>query len=101
MARNHWQIYNHKESSARAKSGSFETFGVHQAPKDVVKVALQATRLIGDGLYGVDVKMTRDGPVIIEINDNPSIESGVEDKHLGYELYRLIMADFGRRLDEQ
>jgi len=24
----------------------------------------------------------------------------VEDKHLGYELYRLIMADFGRRLDE-
>ncbi len=100
MARNHWQIYNHKESSGRAKSGSFETFGVHQAPKDVVKIALQATRLIGDGLYGVDVKMTAKGPVIIEINDNPSIESGVEDKHLGYELYRLIMADFGRRLDE-
>ena len=101
MARNHWQIYNHKESSARAKSGSFATLGVHQAPKDVVKIALQATRLIGDGLYGVDVKMTASGPVIIEINDNPSIESGVEDQHLGYELYRLIMADFGRRLDEQ
>ena len=44
--------------------------------------------------------MTQKGPVIIEINDNPSIESGVEDKLLGYELYRLIMADFGRRLDE-
>ncbi|MEC9318315.1 MAG: RimK family protein [Pseudomonadota bacterium] len=99
MARNHWQIYNHSESS-RAKSGSFETYGVHQAPKEVVKLALQATKLIGDGLYGVDVKMTQRGPVIIEINDNPSIESGVEDKLLGYELYRLIMADFGRRLDE-
>lgn len=99
MARNHWQIYNHSESS-RAKSGSFETYGVHQAPKEVVKLALQATKLIGDGLYGVDVKMTQKGPVIIEINDTPSIESGVEDKLLGYELYRLIMADFGRRLDE-
>jgi len=73
---------------------------VHQAPKDVVRLALQATRLIGDGLYGVDIKQTPQGPVVIEINDNPSIESGVEDKHLGYELYRLIMADFGRRLDE-
>ncbi|MGM0525126.1 MAG: RimK family protein [Pseudomonadota bacterium] len=101
MARNHWQIYNHKESSAKDKSGSFTTLGVHQAPKDVVKIALQATRLIGDGLYGVDVKVTDQGPVIIEINDNPSIEWGVEDQHLGYELYRLIMADFGRRLDEQ
>jgi glutathione synthase/RimK-type ligase-like ATP-grasp enzyme len=48
----------------------------------------------------VDIKQTPQGPVVIEINDNPSIESGVEDKHLGYELYRLIMADFGRRLDE-
>ena len=100
MARNHWQIYNHSESSSRGKSGSFATLGVHQAPKDVVRLALQATRLIGDGLYGVDIKQTPEGPVVIEINDNPSIESGVEDKHLGYELYRLIMADFGRRLDE-
>jgi len=101
MARNHWQIYNHKESSSRAKSGSFTTLGVHQAPKDVVRLALQATRLIGDGLYGVDIKQTERGPVVIEINDNPSIEYGVEDLHLGYELYRLIMADFNRRLDER
>ena len=54
MARNHWQIYNHKESSGRVK-WPFETLG--SGPKDV-KIALQATRLIGDGLYGVDVKMT-------------------------------------------
>ncbi|RUO80755.1 RimK family alpha-L-glutamate ligase [Idiomarina tyrosinivorans] len=100
MARNHWQIYNHN-NEGRAKSGSFTTEGVHQVPKDVVKTALQATRLIGDGLYGVDLKMTHKGPVIIEINDNPSIESGVEDLHLGDELYRIIMADFARRLDEK
>ncbi|WP_113907948.1 RimK family protein [Aliidiomarina celeris] len=99
MARNHWQIYNHAEGG-RNKSGSFECMGVHQVPREVVKVALQATRLIGDGLYGVDIKETARGPVIIEINDNPSIDSGVEDLYLGDELYRIIMSDFERRLDE-
>ena len=99
MARNHWQIYNHAEGG-RNKSGSFECLGVHQVPKEVIKVALQATRLIGDGLYGVDIKETPKGPVIIEINDNPSIESGVEDLILGDELYRIIMSDFLRRMED-
>ncbi|WP_411360213.1 RimK family protein [Pseudidiomarina salilacus] len=101
MARNHWQIYNHASASSRGKSGGFETVGVHQVPKEVVKTALQATRLIGDGLYGVDMKVTHKGPVIIEINDNPSIDSGVEDLLLGDELYHIIMRDFARRLDEK
>ncbi|MEX1221102.1 MAG: RimK family protein [Idiomarina sp.] len=101
MARNHWQIYNHGSEISRAKTGGFETVGVHQVPKDVVKTALQATRLIGDGLYGVDMKVTDKGPVIIEINDNPSIDAGVEDLLLGDELYRIIMNDFARRLDEK
>ena len=75
--------------------------GIHHVPKEVVKTALQATRLIGDGLYGVDLKLTHKGPVIIEINDNPSIESGVEDLLIGDELYHIIMRDFARRLDEK
>ncbi|RTE85574.1 MULTISPECIES: RimK family protein [Gammaproteobacteria] len=99
MARNHWQIYNHAEQG-KNKSGSFTCIGVHQVPKDVIKIALQATRLIGDGLYGVDIKETPKGPVIIEINDNPSIESGVEDLYLGDELYRIVMSDFLRRMED-
>lgn len=98
MARNHWQIYNHAETT-RNRSGDFECMGVHQVPKEVIRVALQATRLIGDGLYGVDMKETSHGPVIIEVNDNPSIDHGVEDLHLSDELYRIIMADFVRRLE--
>ncbi len=101
MARNHWQIYNHASTTTRAKSGGFETVGVHQVPKEVVKTALQATRLIGNGLYGVDMKLTNKGPVVIEINDNPSIDAGVEDLLLGDELYHIIMRDFARRLDEK
>src|SRR5690554_2238520 len=42
MARNHWQIYNHAEGG-RNKSGSYECMGVHQVPKEVLKIALQAT----------------------------------------------------------
>ncbi|MCL4409680.1 MAG: RimK family alpha-L-glutamate ligase, partial [Gammaproteobacteria bacterium] len=100
MARNHWQIYNHSSETSRGKSGSFACLGVHQVPKEVIKIAMQATRLVGDGLYGVDIKETAKGPVIIEINDNPSIDSSVEDLYLGDELYRMIMADFLRRLDD-
>ena len=40
---------------------------------------MRAASLIGDGLYGVDLKETRDGVYIIEINDNPNLDHGVED----------------------
>lgn len=100
MARGHWQIYNH-ESTGHGKSGGFETLPIHQVPKEVIKVASKAVKLIGDGLYGVDLKQLSDRNVIIEINDNPSIDSGVEDKYHGYDLYLTIMAEFLRRLDYQ
>jgi glutathione synthase/RimK-type ligase-like ATP-grasp enzyme len=39
------------------------------------------------------------GPVVIEVNDNPNIDRGVEDTLLGEELYRTLMAEFERRLE--
>jgi hypothetical protein len=56
---------------------------VSEAPAEVIKLALKATQPIGDGLYGVDLKQVGDKPVVIEVNDNPSIDAGVEDAHLG------------------
>ena len=47
---------------------------------------------MGDGLYGVDMKETPNGPMVIEVNDNPNIDGGVEDAVLGMELYRRIIA---------
>ena len=32
----------------------------------------------GDGLHGVDIKMTNHGPVIMEVNDNPDLYTGIE-----------------------
>jgi len=70
-----------------------------EAPADLLAHALHAANLIGDGLYGVDMKMTSRGPVVIEVNDNPNIDAGAEDSVLGDELYRIVLREFVRRLD--
>ena len=47
----------------------------------------------------MDVK-ERDGQVyVIEVNDNPNLESGVEDGILGAELYHRILAELVRRIE--
>jgi glutathione synthase/RimK-type ligase-like ATP-grasp enzyme len=68
-------------------------------PKCVLDAALKATKPIGNGFYGVDVKESKGKGYVIEVNDNPSIESAVEDKYLGKDLYRLIMEEFVRRIE--
>jgi len=100
MSTGHWQIYDHGGED-QTESGGFETLAVEDAPKKVVKTALRAAKLIGDGLYGVDLKETRGGVFVIEVNDNPSIDSDVEDKVLGMELYRRIMRSFLQRIEHQ
>ena len=100
MSRGHWQIYNHG-AKGTAKSGGFETIALKEAPAAVVKLALKATQPIGDGLYGVDLKQVGNRPVVIEVNDNPSIDAGVEDAYLGEELYLRIMREFLRRMERK
>jgi len=100
MSRGHWQIYNHG-AKGTAKSGDCDTVAVSDAPADVVKLALKATQPIGDGLYGVDLKQVGNKPVVIEVNDNPSIDAGVEDAHLGDVLYLQIMQEFLRRMERK
>lgn len=99
MSKKHWQIV-HYQSDGRASEGAFRTLPIEQAPFDVVSIALKAANLIGDGLYGVDLKQSPDGIYVIEINDNPSIEAGVEDGVLKGRLYQMIMGEFLRRLEK-
>ncbi len=101
MAKNHWQIIKHKEGGGDADYGAVETLPVELAPKKAVHVALKAANLIGDGLYGVDVKQSGDNFYVIEVNDNPTIDSGEEDKILGDELYRRIMQVFLTRIEQR
>ncbi len=57
-----------------------ESEPVSQAPPHVVATAVAAARAIGDGLYGVDLKDVGGRPVVIEVNDNPTISAGEEDR---------------------
>ncbi|MBU1371042.1 MAG: RimK family protein [Bacteroidetes bacterium] len=100
MARGHWQIYHH-DVSGKSESGSFETVPINKVPRHVLRNALDAANSIGKGLYGVDVKAFDEKSVIIEVNDNPSLDHGVEDAILGDELYRLILREFIDRLERK
>lgn len=100
MAPKHWQIIRH-DGPAREKYGKWETVPVEMAPRKAVSIALRAANLIGDGLYGVDVKESGRKFSIIEVNDNPNIETGVEDDVLRDELYRRVMEVFLRRIEEK
>jgi glutathione synthase/RimK-type ligase-like ATP-grasp enzyme len=99
MVKNHWQIYRH--GGSRIDTGSFATLPTFEVPKAVLDAALKATQPIGNGLYGVDVKEKDGKGYVIEVNDNPNIDSGVEDKYLGDELYRLIMTELLRRMENR
>ncbi len=99
MAKNHWQIYNHE--SKRHFSGGFETMPTFEVPQAVLKAALKASAVVGDGLYGVDIKQKDQHVFVLEVNDNPSIDYKVEDAYLGNELYMLIMSEFQRRLEDR
>lgn len=98
MAPQHWQIIKNEKEGTRSY-GKSECIPVYQAPRKVVRTALRAAGLIGDGLYGVDLKTHGSQCYVIEINDNPSIESGVEDAVLKDDLYIQIMDVFLRRIE--
>lgn len=99
MADNHWQIIDWQKKGER-KYGISETLSIEDAPEQVIKTALRASNLIGDGLYGVDLKQVGKKCYIIEVNDNPNIDVGVEDKAIGDELYRRLMDVFLTRIQK-
>lgn len=98
MSKKHWQIIQHGPDG-RFTGGDFKTFHVEDVPQDVIYIAVKAANLIGNGLYGVDLKQTDKGVLVMEINDNPTIDVGVEDGCLGDKLYRIIIEEFIRRLN--
>ncbi|MCC5915525.1 MAG: RimK family protein [Balneolaceae bacterium] len=100
MARKHWQIYKHGGDGSLSE-GIAETIPVTEIPPLIHETALKAAVLIGDGLYGVDLKELDGKPYVIEINDNPNIDQGVEDRVLNGELYDRIVASFRARIEKR
>jgi len=94
MASKHWQIVNWSANKEASRDGDVESIPVDQAPSGLLKTALKATSLIGKGLYGVDMKEVDGKFYVIEINDNPNIDAGIEDKILKDRLYSIIVEVF-------
>jgi glutathione synthase/RimK-type ligase-like ATP-grasp enzyme len=98
MARRHWQVIK-RDESGNTSEGGVDTISVGEAPDEVVKTALKAANLIGDGLYGVDLKQIGQKCYVIEVNDNPNIDAGTEDAVLKDAIYREIMGIFLKRIE--
>jgi glutathione synthase/RimK-type ligase-like ATP-grasp enzyme len=100
MAKKHWQIVNH-DRRGRPAEGGFRSFKLTETPEHVIDVAVRAARCIGDGLYGVDLKETSEGVFVIEVNDNPNLEHGVEDSGEKDEVWMKLTQWFIDRLERQ
>jgi glutathione synthase/RimK-type ligase-like ATP-grasp enzyme len=100
MARNHWQIVK-LESPGKHLDGRVKAISFEEVPENVINTALKASNLIGDGLYGVDIKEIDGKCFVIEINDNPSIDCGFEDGILKMDLYKTVMEVFRDRIEHK
>jgi glutathione synthase/RimK-type ligase-like ATP-grasp enzyme len=99
MAPGHWQIV--KRERGRTVEGSTQALSVGEAPEIVVRTAVRAANLIGDGLYGVDLKQDGQQCYVMEVNDNPNLDTDTEDGVLKDALYREVMGVFLRRIQER
>lgn len=99
MAKDHWQINQWEGSSF--KEGGHDAIPLDKVPSKVLKMAQRAASLIGDGFYGVDIKQCGNRVMVIEINDNPSVDYNVEDGILKDGLYKEIMQCFAKRIKKR
>ena len=99
MAPGHWQIIKHDMQKHDFIEGQTQALAVVDAPDKVVKLALKAANLIGDGFYGVDIKQVGKRYCVIEINDNPNVDAGNEDGVLKDALYLEVMGVFLKRIE--
>ncbi len=100
MAPEHGQII-HWDATGGREVGHFETLRVEDAPPRVVRTAVRAARLVGDGFYGVDLKEVGRQAAVIEVNDNPNVDAGIEDWALKVDLYARVMAVFRARIERK
>lgn len=100
MAKKQWKI-QHTDDSGNTSYGNVETMPVKKAPKNVIETATKIANLIGDGLYGVDLKQNGNRIMVIEVNDNPNLDAGFEDAVMKDELYEFVMRVFLRRVEQR
>src|SRR5204863_318442 len=99
FARRAWQEVKYRPDGS-SHEGGFRAFDLGQAPREVIDIAVRAARPIGDGFYGVDLKQTANGIVVMEVNDNPSLEHGIEDSVGKDEIWMRLLRWFIDRFEQ-
>jgi glutathione synthase/RimK-type ligase-like ATP-grasp enzyme len=99
MAKGHWQIYNWKATDKNEQDGDADCLAIEDVPKNVIDMAVKSAKLMGLGLYGIDIKAVDGKLMVIEINDNPNIDFGVEDAYYGDLVYTEILSALKTRLE--
>ncbi len=74
-----WKILSYTPEG-RAIYGQVKAIAIKDAPERLLDTAVKAANAIGNGLYGVDLKQINNRFIVIEVNDNPSINAGDEDR---------------------
>jgi glutamate---cysteine ligase / carboxylate-amine ligase len=99
MVPGHWQIRS--LAKGRVRYGRVEAIPRDRAPRDVARLATKAAKLVGDGFYGVDIKEGPDGPMVIEVNDNPNLDVGYDDTADGDRVFEDLVQWFLRRIPHE
>ncbi|MEA2905888.1 MAG: hypothetical protein QOI12_3275 [Alphaproteobacteria bacterium] len=99
MARGHWQVVKYRPDGS-SQEGGFRTFELDKAPRELMDIAVRAARPIGEGFYGVDIKETGNGFIVMEVNDNPNLEHGIEDQVGKDEIWIRLLKWFIERFEQ-
>ena len=103
MSRNGWQIIDHSDPNDDriSKCGRTEIVDIKQVPDYIIKTALKSSALIGNGLYGVDLKEKNQGCIVVEINDCLDIDIPYEIKAADNFILLEIFNEFKNRLEKK
>lgn len=69
MAKGHWQIYNWDVKKKDDQDGKVEYLHLKEVLKIILNMAVKSAKLISKGLFGIDIKVVNEQPMVIEIND--------------------------------
>jgi glutathione synthase/RimK-type ligase-like ATP-grasp enzyme len=97
IPRKRWKILTYT-ANGKAIHGPVRAVALSEADPQLIYCARQAAAAIGGGLYGVDLKQVDNQYYVLEVNDNPTIIAGDEDRKatdLYEKLVRFLLKDKG------
>lgn len=86
----HWQIVRYDKENDRYLEGQDRSFLVKDVPIEILDLAMKASQPFGDGLFGIDIKETKDKLYVMEVNHNPAVRHGEEDRAMGPKVWQKL-----------